>query len=905
MFGTAEPRNPRQAKSRPRLHTQKFRRPVLRRTDPQKVATEHAPYRPPTAQQNSGERSNKHAQTERKTTSKGRTNTTSTDLWRRSRPNTTTKAGRTAATPSLPNRALHQRRRITKHKKGKNGGLKIPQRWTQPPEPLVLPKNILWMPRNSQASTPTTDYTTATLIYTHNAPRAKVQLWKVWPGNNQFQKKYTYTRTDKTTNTTTIDRNDYQVQLRSKYKEARSRTINQHTLPQQTPAQPPPHQLCYYLPLSPHFHPQFESTPVLESTSIELQASPSQYKQPASLHLHQTSPPHLQQLALPSLKQISTNTRVDRERYRIALGKLEAECRNRSKQSMQPRNTTNGGTTEHSKKASRGRTSSRKASKARTSNWTRPSSSGGDPGNNWTWPSRSRGDLGSSSDRSRGATTQANRCSNNSPPQRPLATVTDTSQPGSTITITSTSHLTSSTNAYYVSNVQCITPKQSEGRGPVSVCVSNCIVSLGNSVDKLNACSRYKNSSKSINYNKKTKKSLYDRKMKHKSLYALAVYPITYLHNVIICTVVSIRNILELKYLNTKLPFLKVMLHPAPQITLWGGVDLENTRENHLLKNTLHNLKKTFSKKIRMPHSQIHKIVSQKNSNSNHKCMRSCKNNRNSQNNSIQRISLQTRNKKQRTVLALPFRKNKQNLPSFSPKYLCKNTIIRLIPETKYKTVREQTLSKYKQNLPSQNRINLYKKKPIHSLGPLNIYEKQTVLKQTLSKYKQNLSSHSQTKVCKNSIHRLGPEVSHKKLTVLTQTPNMKKQNLSFYNRRKLCNNHIHSPGPLKIYKHKTVLIQPLSKNKRNLSCHSRINKCKNYTYRLGPELIYKKTVLIQTLKKYKQNLPSHTYAREYSKHSPPFSYVIDTPRNKIITPSVKITHYLVPLRKLRVISTL
>ena len=45
-------------------------------------------------------------------------------------------------------------------------------------------------------------------------------------------------------------------------------------------------------------------------------------------------------------------------------------------------------------------------------------------------------------------------------------------------------------------------------------------------------------------------------------------------------------NILELNHHNTKLPFSTVMLHPAPQIKLWGGEDLEIIRKNHLLQNT-------------------------------------------------------------------------------------------------------------------------------------------------------------------------------------------------------------------------------------------------------------------------------------------------------------------------------
>jgi hypothetical protein len=37
------------------------------------------------------------------------------------------------------------------------------------------------------------------------------------------------------------------------------------------------------------------------------------------------------------------------------------------------------------------------------------------------------------------------------------------------------------------------------------------------------------------------------------------------------------------------------MLHPVPQIKLWGGEDLEAIRENHLLQNTSLKLTKNSS----------------------------------------------------------------------------------------------------------------------------------------------------------------------------------------------------------------------------------------------------------------------------------------------------------------------
>ena len=63
-------------------------------------------------------------------------------------------------------------------------------------------------------------------------------------------------------------------------------------------------------------------------------------------------------------------------------------------------------------------------------------------------------------------------------------------------------------------------------------------------------------------------------------------------------------NILELNHHNTKFPFSIVMLHPAPQIKLWGGEDLEVIRENHLIQNTSHKLTKKiiFKKNIYLPY---------------------------------------------------------------------------------------------------------------------------------------------------------------------------------------------------------------------------------------------------------------------------------------------------------------
>ena len=138
------------------------------------------------------------------------------------------------------------------------------------------------------------------------------------------------------------------------------------------------------------------------------------------------------------------------------------------------------------------------------------------------------------------------------------------------------------------------------GLDPNIVCVTDYIAPLDNSVAKVRACTRHTYISKNNNinnYNKNTKNSLYVGKIIHKYSYALIVHSNTSLHNEIICTLVTMHGILELKHLYTKLPFLKVMLHPAPQIKLCKGEDLEITRKNHLLKNTQLKLTKIFSKK--------------------------------------------------------------------------------------------------------------------------------------------------------------------------------------------------------------------------------------------------------------------------------------------------------------------
>ena len=89
-------------------------------------------------------------------------------------------------------------------------------------------------------------------------------------------------------------------------------------------------------------------------------------------------------------------------------------------------------------------------------------------------------------------------------------------------------------------------------------------------------------------------------------------------------TVAIIHNILELNHHNTKLPFSTVMLHPAPQIKLWGGEDLEAIRENHPLQNTsLQLTKNSSSLNKQMLTLQIHNIYShiKMNKVDIHKCM--------------------------------------------------------------------------------------------------------------------------------------------------------------------------------------------------------------------------------------------------------------------------------------------
>ena len=89
-----------------------------------------------------------------------------------------------------------------------------------------------------------------------------------------------------------------------------------------------------------------------------------------------------------------------------------------------------------------------------------------------------------------------------------------------------------------------------------------------------------------------------------------------------ICTisiVVIVHSILEIKHY--KLPSSKVMLHPAPQIKLWGGEDLEVLKRKHLLSKTSPKFTRiSFSLTNKMLTLQIHIFEI-------YKCMPSYKNN--------------------------------------------------------------------------------------------------------------------------------------------------------------------------------------------------------------------------------------------------------------------------------------
>ena len=146
-----------------------------------------------------------------------------------------------------------------------------------------------------------------------------------------------------------------------------------------------------------------------------------------------------------------------------------------------------------------------------------------------------------------------------------------------------------------------------EGLGPVIACVLEYFAPLV----KIRSITIHRNISKSSytnKYNKNTKNLLYDVVMLHKYCYAVVIHPNTSLYKEIKHTLVAMHGTLELKHKHTKLLFLKAMLHPAPQIKLWGGVGLKIIRENHILKNTPH--QKVFSKTICM--LTLHNTIPQK-----------------------------------------------------------------------------------------------------------------------------------------------------------------------------------------------------------------------------------------------------------------------------------------------------
>ena len=405
---------------------------------------------------------------------------------------------------------------------------------------------------------------------------------------------------------------------------------------------------------------------MIENTRPKTQTNPPQHTQSIFSPPQHTSPLQFQQVVLPPLPQNSIDKIADRTRYRVISREVAAVSRNRGSHSLPPRRTHNNGALERNRQASSVEARCGKESKAGGLG-----RSGGDPeGQPYSRTSSdSSGECSerdSSSERSREAAAEVNRSTSNNPPQRLSATTTVTAQPCFTRTITSTRYFTSHTKAYFVSNVQCNTPQMFEGLGPDIACVIEHFVPLV----KFRSSTRYKNISKSSytnNYNKNTKNSLYDDVMLHKYCYALVVHPNTSLYKEINYTLVAMHDTLEFKHKHTKLPFLKAMLHPAPQIKLWGGEGLKSTRVKHILKNIP--LKKLFSKKIRMLILQLHNTVSQTNSKTDsHKCIRSCKNNRDNQKNScknfIQRLGPQiiyNRNKN----LIQPASKYEQNLNSY------------------------------------------------------------------------------------------------------------------------------------------------------------------------------------------------------------------------------------------------
>lgn len=92
---------------------------------------------------------------------------------------------------------------------------------------------------------------------------------------------------------------------------------------------------------SPYSHLHIVSTLMIVSTRTKLQTSPLQSKQLALPPLQQTSPLQSKQLTLTPLRQKIIDTRVDRKRNRVALGRVAIEGRIKSKSRVSPRRTTN------------------------------------------------------------------------------------------------------------------------------------------------------------------------------------------------------------------------------------------------------------------------------------------------------------------------------------------------------------------------------------------------------------------------------------------------------------------------------------------------------------------------------------------------------------------------------------
>ena len=622
----AKPSGPRHTNSRPSRPTELPRSAASQQTYPPTGTAKQTWNTPPATHQDRRKGPSKKRQSEYKTRSKGKTYSAGTNIWS---PHQTT--GSPTATSSTPYRIPQRRSRITKNSNGRNSGPWPLQRWSQPPEPTGFSKKTLWRTRNSHSSSQMSEYTKATLTATHKTSKAKDQLWQTRPGNHQFQKKSTCTSTDRTASTPLDSKNCNQVQPCSKHKRAYSCNTNQRTLPQHTLTHLHLLTLYHHPLLPPLFHHQIVTSLVTESTILETQNRPPQHTQSNFSPPQQNSSPQLQQIVLPLLSQNSIDSIANRTSCRIETEEVVALSSNRDSHSSPPRRKRNKGAPEHNRQGSRVEARCEKESEAGGLSrgggpHSRTSSTSNECRERGSNNERSRNnnecrERGSHSERSRGEAAETNGSTSNDPP-RLSVTFTVTTQPGFYRTITSIRNFTSRSKAYFVSNGQCNDSQMLKGLGPNVACVPEQSAPLV----KVKSNTRHRNISNSKHtnkYNKNTEIPLHDVVMLHEYCYVLEVHPNTPLYVKTKYTSVVMNDTLEFKH-KTKTPLLKAMLHPAPQIKLWGGEGLKSTRVKHTLKNIP--FKKLFSKKLRINTLQLHNTVSQTNSKIvSHKNVQSCK----------------------------------------------------------------------------------------------------------------------------------------------------------------------------------------------------------------------------------------------------------------------------------------